>query len=74
MRPIHTNNPPRRDEPFDHWRQRMLDDTSRFIEWGLANPDQVEWIPKHPVGRGQFSDRLKNAFWSLILQNPNLPD
>ncbi|HUO08448.1 MAG TPA: hypothetical protein VM008_09135 [Phycisphaerae bacterium] len=74
MRPLHTNNPPPRDEPFDRSRQRMLDETSRFIEWGLANPDKVEWIPKHPVGRGQFSDRLKNVFWSLILHNPNLPD
>ena len=71
MRNLHQNN---RDEPFDRWRQRMLDDTSRFIEWGLNNPDKVEWIPKHPVGRGNFPDRLKNIFWSLILQNPNLPD
>ena len=74
MRNLHSNN---RDEPFDRWRQRMLDDTSRFIEWGLANPEKVEWIPKHPVGLGgggQFNDRLKNIFWSLILQNPNLPE
>jgi hypothetical protein len=70
MRP----NPSRLNEPFDHYRQRMLDDTSRFIEWGLAHPDQVEWIPRHRVGQGHFPDRLKDAFWALLFHNKNLPD
>jgi hypothetical protein len=67
--PSHHHN-----EPFDHYRQRMLDDTSRFIEWGLANPDKVEWIPRHRVGHGAFPDRLKDAFWAIILHNKDLPD
>ncbi len=71
MRPIPSNN---RNESFDQWRQRMLDDTSRFIEWGLQHPDQVEWIPRHRVGSATFPNRLKDAFWSIILHNKNLPD
>jgi hypothetical protein len=63
-----------RTESFEQYRQRMLDDTSRFIEWGLAHPDQVEWIPRHRVGQGDFPERLKNVFWSLLLTNPHSPD
>ena len=65
---------PAPNEPFDQYRQRMLDDTSRFIEWGLANPDKVEWIPRHRVGSAAFPDRLKDVFWSLLLHNKDLPD
>jgi hypothetical protein len=69
---VRTNN---RHESFEQWRQRMLDETGRFIEWGLQNPEQVEWIPVHPVdSRVRFSDRLKNTFWALVLGNPNLPE
>jgi hypothetical protein len=69
---VRTNN---RNETFEQWRQRMLDETGRFIEWGLKNPEKVEWIPMHPVTRGaRFSERLKNTFWSLVVGNPNLPE
>lgn len=64
----------RHDEPFEQSRQRMLDETARFIEWGLRNPDKVEWIPKHPVGRGVFSERAKTIFWSLFLQKDQWPE
>jgi hypothetical protein len=64
-----------RNETFEQWRQRMLDETGRFIEWGLQNPDDVEWIPMHPIhSRARFSDRLKDTFWALVLGNPNLPE
>lgn len=63
-----------RDETFERWRQRMLDETSRFIEWGLNHPDEVEWIPAHPVGRGSFTERAKTLFWTLLLANRNMPD
>jgi hypothetical protein len=63
-----------RDETFEQWRQRMLDETARFVEWGLQNPDKVEWIPKHPVGRAAFSERAKNLFWGLILNRDDWPD
>jgi hypothetical protein len=37
-------------ETFEEWRQRMLAETCRFIEWGLQHPEQVDWIPRHAVG------------------------
>ena len=66
--------PHNRNEPFEQWRQRMLDETSRFIEWGLRHPDQVDWIPKHPVGRGGFSDRIRAIFWGLALSRKDWLD
>ena len=66
-------NLPTHDPSFQHWRERMLEETSRFIEWGLANPDKVQWIPRHPVGRGSFSERVKTVFWSLVMQQDDGP-
>ncbi len=68
---VRPNNP---DESTRQWRQRMIDETARFIEWGLQNPDKVTWIPKHPVGKGGFSERLKTIFWTLIAQDKNGPE
>ncbi|HVS72141.1 MAG TPA: hypothetical protein VHQ47_12875 [Phycisphaerae bacterium] len=65
-RPVYINH--------EQWRQQMLDDTSRFIEWGLRNPERVEWIPIHQVGRGQFSERVKNIFWGLVFNNAQFPE
>jgi hypothetical protein len=59
---------------YEQWRQNLLDETSRFIEWGLQNPERIEWIPTHPVGRGGFPERLKNVFWALVIHNSHLPD
>ena len=61
-------------QSYEQWRQDMLDDTARFIEWGLRNPERVEWIPIHQVGRGQFSERVKTIFWGLVFNNSHLPD
>ncbi|HEY4328591.1 MAG TPA: hypothetical protein VGN88_02555 [Phycisphaerae bacterium] len=63
-----------RIESYDSWRSRTLAETSRFIEWGLQNPDKVPWIPKHPVGQGGFSEKLKTIFWSLVAQKQDWPD
>jgi hypothetical protein len=63
-----------RPPTYEQWRQNMLDETSRFIEWGLHHPEAVEWIPKHPVGRGSFPERLKNVFWTLVLNNTHFPE
>ncbi len=59
---------------FEQWRQHMLDDTSRFIEWGLAHPEQVVWIPRHPVGAGGFSERVKSVFWGKVWSRKDMPD
>jgi hypothetical protein len=66
--------PNNRNETYEQWRSRMLRETAAFIEFGLKHPDQIEWIPKHPVGQGSFSTRLKALVWSLILSNKNLPE
>ncbi len=65
---------PSRDESSRQWREQMIAETCRFIEWGLDNPDKVEWIPRHPVGRGGFSERVKLIFWTLVAQNDQWPD
>ena len=61
-------------ETHEQWRQRTLAETGRFIEWGLTHPEKVGWIPRHPVGRGAFTERMKTAFWTLILRNDDRPD
>jgi len=57
------------NETFEQWRQRMLDETRYFIEWGLAHPEEVQTIPFQPVGHAAFSDRFKTLFWALILRD-----
>jgi hypothetical protein len=61
-------------ETFEQWRQRMLDETGRFIEWGLAHPDQVDWIPRHPVRLGGFSERMKTVFWGIVWSRKDWPE
>jgi hypothetical protein len=64
---VRSNN---RNETYEQWRQRMLDETSRFIEWGLQNPDKVDWIPMGPVGHtSRFSERLRSTFWAVLSRN-----
>ncbi len=62
---------PRRSrlETYEEFRQRLLDETSAFIEWGLKNPNRVPRIPTHRVGMGDFSERIKTVFWNFILQD-----
>jgi len=55
------------DETYEQWRQRMLDETSLFIEWGLKHPDSVPRIPTHQVGFGDFSAQVKKWFWEFVL-------
>ncbi len=52
----------------------MLDETARFIEWGLKHPEQIHWIPMAPVGKVRFSNRLKQAFYTLLLRDERGPD
>jgi len=59
----------RSDESYEEWRLRMLEESARFIEWGLEHPDEVQWIPTHPVGKGHFSERAKTIFWRWIMQD-----
>lgn len=54
-------------DTWQAYRQRMLDETSRFIEWGLRHPDQVIDIPAKPVGAGGFPQAVAEWFWSTAL-------
>lgn len=45
----------------------MLEETSRFIEWGLRHPELVEWIPIKPVDGEGFPRRVSNWFWGVVL-------
>ena len=54
-------------ESWEQRRQRMLDETSRFIEWGLRHPELVTWIPAKPVTEGGFPPRVAEWFWGAVL-------
>lgn len=51
---------------LDEDRRRMIAETSAFITWGLANPDQVRWIPRKRVGDGGFSATVQRVFWGGV--------
>jgi hypothetical protein len=48
---------------YEEHRRRMIAEVSAFIEWGLANPDKVRWIPRKRVGDGGFSQTMSHVFW-----------
>jgi len=54
-------------ETWQQHRRRMLDETSRFIEWGLKHPDLVIGIPSKPVGEGGFPKGVGEWFWGIVL-------
>ena len=62
------------NETFEQMRERMLAETARFIEWGLAHPRQVPWIPRHAMEHRDFSVRLKTTFWRFIWSYRGLPN
>jgi hypothetical protein len=64
MRPADTFTP---HETFEQMRSRILADTARYIEWGLANPDKVRRIPRHRVGEAGagFTERFRVLFWTM---------
>ena len=54
-------------ETWQEYRRRILADTGRFIEWGLAHPERVTWIPAKPAGEGGFPRRVAEWFWQTVL-------
>ena len=54
-------------ETWEQRRQRMLAETSRFIEWGLRHPEQVIPIPTRPIGAGGFPAKVGEWFWTVVL-------
>ena len=56
-----------RYESWDIYRRRMLEETSRFIEWGLHHPDEVIEIPVKPADEGGFPAQVGQWFWAVVL-------
>ncbi len=56
---------------YDQSRQRMVEETARFIEWGLRHPDLVVRIPAKPVEANQqgpaWPAAIGRYFWSTVL-------
>jgi len=54
-------------ESWDEYRDRMLKETSRFIEWGLQHPEEVIEIPSKPAEQGGFPAKMSQWFWGIVL-------
>jgi hypothetical protein len=54
---------------YDEHRRRMIDEVSAFIDWGLAHPDQVRWIPRRRIDEGGFTRAMQRVFWHRALSN-----
>lgn len=52
---------------YDASRQRMIEETSRFIEWGLRHPELVVRIPAKPEDEGGWPAAVGRFFWSSVL-------
>jgi hypothetical protein len=54
---------------WQDYRRRMLEETSRFIEWGLEHPDEVIEIPAEPAGQNSLPVRMADWFWAVALSD-----
>ena len=54
-------------ESWDEYRDRVLKETSRFIEWGLEHPEEVIEIPSKPAENGGFPAKMSQWFWGIVL-------
>ena len=52
---------------WEQYRKQMLDETSRFIEWGLRHPEEVIEIPVKPAEEGGFASGAGQWFWGVVL-------
>jgi hypothetical protein len=55
------------DETWEEYHKRMLRETARFIEWGLAHPDEAIEIPAKPADEGSFPAPAARWFWGVVL-------
>ena len=65
---MRNSDPGRWRETYDEMRQRMIDDATRFIEWGLEHPAAEQRIPTHRVGEGRFNERAIALFYAWLLE------
>jgi len=52
---------------WEQYRKRMLQETSRFIEWGLHHPEEIIEIPIKPAEEGGFPAGVGQWFWGVVL-------
>jgi hypothetical protein len=57
------------NESWEQYRRRMLRETERFIEWGLAHPEEIIEIPAKPDGQGGFPAGVGEWFWNTVLSS-----
>ena len=58
------------EESWQAYRREIIEETERFIDWGLKHPDQVTPIPFKPVGEGGFPQEVADWFYSIVLSDP----
>lgn len=54
-------------ETWEEYRRRMLQETARFIEYGLRHPEMVIEIPAKPANEPPFPSRVAQWFWGVVL-------
>jgi hypothetical protein len=54
---------------YEEHRRHMIAEMSAFIEWGLAHPDKVRWIPRKRIGTGGFSRTMSRLFWHGVFRS-----
>jgi hypothetical protein len=59
----------RTEQDWQEYRRKMLEETGRFIEWGLAHPERVIWIPSKPVEKGGYPQQVAEWFWATVLSS-----
>ncbi len=55
------------NKAWEEYRREMIAETERFIEWGLAHPDEVIEIPAKRVTEGAFPPKMGEWFWTVVL-------
>ncbi len=58
---------PSGQETWEEHQRKMLAETEQFIEWGLRNPELVNWIPAKPQSERGVGKKAANWFYQTIL-------
>ena len=52
------------DDPYREMRERIINETERYLEELLRHPERAVRIPTVVVGRSVFTPQYARAFWS----------
>lgn len=56
-------------ETWEDYRRRMLQETARFIEYGLKHPEMSIEIPSKPASQPPFPGKVGQWFWGVVLSD-----